>query len=77
MTIHPNRLNHPNPDRQARREEFARRVAQELWKPYQAELDSGCPYRQLAALMCVLEAIDNSVGSKMLDACTGEGLLRN
>jgi hypothetical protein len=28
--------------------------------------------------MCVLEAIDNnSVGSKMLDACMGEGLLQN
>jgi hypothetical protein len=71
------RLNHPLPDRQARREEFARRVARQLWAPYQAELDSGCPYRQLAALMCVLEQIDNSIGSKMLDACTGEGLLQN
>ena len=77
MPSHPNRLPHLPPDRQARMEEFAQRVARELWKPYQAELDSGCPYRQLAALMCVLEAIDNSVGSKMLDACTGEGLLQN
>jgi hypothetical protein len=65
------------PDRSSWREESAQRVVRQLLAPYREELDSGCVWRQLLALSCILRAIDNSVGSRMLDACTGEGLLRN
>jgi hypothetical protein len=71
------RTNRPLPDCPDWIKESSQRVVRKLVAPYQEELDSGDPGRQLLALVAVLEAIDNSIGSKMLDACTGEGLLRN